>query len=130
SRDTLLARSTVVSLTRRFLEDRGFVEVETPIFHPIPGGATARPFVTHHNALNLDLYLRIAPELYLKRLVVGGFEKVFEIARVFRNEGLSTRHNPEFTMLELYQAYADYTDMMELTEQLVAGLAVALLGTT
>ena len=97
---------------RRWLEDRGFVEVETPVFHPIPGGATARPFVTHHNALDLDLYLRIAPELYLKRLVVGGFERVFEIGRVFRNEGLSPRHNPEFTMLELYQAYADYRDAM------------------
>ena len=99
----------MISLTRRWLEDRGFVEVETPVFHPIPGGAAARPFVTHHNALDIDLYLRIAPELYLKRLVVGGFERVFEIARVFRNEGLSPRHNPEFTMLELYQAYADYT---------------------
>jgi lysyl-tRNA synthetase class II len=97
-----------VSLTRRWLEDRGFMEVETPVFHPIPGGALAKPFTTHHNALDLDLFLRIAPELYLKRLVVGGFEKVFEIARVFRNEGISPRHNPEFTMLELYQAYADY----------------------
>jgi lysyl-tRNA synthetase class 2 len=106
------------------------VEVETPIFHPIPGGAAARPFVTHHNALDVDLYLRVAPELYLKRLVVGGFEKVFEIGRVFRNEGLSPRHNPEFTMLELYQAYADYTDLMVLTEDLVAHLALALCGTT
>ena len=123
SRETLLLRSRVMSLTRRWLEDRGFVEVETPVFHPIPGGAAARPFVTHHNALDIDLYLRIAPELYLKRLVVGGFERVFEIGRVFRNEGLSPRHNPEFTMLELYQAYADYTDMMELTEELVSGLA-------
>ena len=119
----MLLRSRVISLIRRWLEDRGFVEVETPIFHPIPGGAAARPFVTHHNALDLDLYLRIAPELYLKRLVVGGFERVFEIGRVFRNEGLSPRHNPEFTMLELYQAYADYTDMMALTEELVADLA-------
>ena len=122
------ARSRVMSLTRRFLEERGFVEVETPVFHPIPGGALARPFTTHHNALDLDLYLRIAPELYLKRLVVGGFERVFELARVFRNEGLSTRHNPEFTMLELYQAYADYGDMMELTEQLVAYLATEVTG--
>ncbi len=130
SRETLLLRSRVVSWTRRWLEDRGFVEVETPVFHPIPGGAAARPFVTHHNALNVDLYLRIAPELYLKRLVVGGIERVFEIARVFRNEGLSTRHNPEFTMLELYQAYADYTDMMVLVEELVSGLAESLLGTT
>jgi lysyl-tRNA synthetase class 2 len=119
-----------VSATRRFLEDRGFIEVETPVFHPIPGGATAKPFVTHHNALDMDVYLRIAPELYLKRLVVGGFEKVFEIGRVFRNEGLGYRWNPEFTMLELYQAYADYTDMMKLTEELVAHLALELCGTT
>ena len=130
SRATFQARSRVLSLTRRFLEDRGFVEVETPVFHPIPGGALARPFATHHNALDLDLYLRIAPELYLKRLVVGGFERVFEIARVFRNEGLSTRHNPEFTMLELYQAYADYGDMMELTESLIAHLAREITGST
>jgi len=130
SRQTLLLRSRAVSWIRRWLEGQGFVEVETPVFHPIPGGATAAPFVTHHNALDLDLYLRIAPELYLKRLVVGGIENVFEIARVFRNEGLSTRHNPEFTMLELYQAYADYTDMMALTEELVSGVARDLLGTT
>jgi lysyl-tRNA synthetase, class II len=130
ARDTLMTRSRIVSLTRRWLEDRGFVEVETPIFHPIPGGATARPFVTHHNALDLDLFLRIAPELYLKRLVVGGFERVFEIGRVFRNEGLSPRHNPEFTMLELYQAYGDYHDAMEITEQLVAHLATEVRGTT
>jgi len=120
----------MLSLTRRWLEDRGFVEVETPIFHPVPGGATARPFVTSHNALDMDFYLRIAPELYLKRLVVGGFERVFEIGRVFRNEGLSPRHNPEFTMLELYQAYADYTDLMVLTEELVGFLATELCGTT
>src|SRR6478752_5883433 len=112
-----------MSLTRRWLEDRGFIEVETPIFHPIPGGALAKPFTTHHNALDMELFLRIAPELYLKRLTVAGFEKVFEIGRVFRNEGLSTRHNPEFTMLELYQAYGDYTDMMALTEELTAHLA-------
>ena len=130
SREVFLARSNVMSLTRRWLEDRGFVEVETPVFHPIPGGALARPFVTHHNALDLDLYLRIAPELYLKRLVVGGFERVFELARVFRNEGISTRHNPEFTMLELYQAYADYHDIMELTEELVAHLATEVTGST
>ena len=128
SRGTFVARSRVMSLTRRFLEDRGFVEVETPVFHPIPGGGHAKPFTTHHNALDLDLYLRIAPELYLKRLVVGGFERVFELARVFRNEGLSTRHNPEFTMLELYHAYADYGDMMALTEQLVAHLAAEVTG--
>jgi lysyl-tRNA synthetase class 2 len=130
AREALQARIRIVSLTRRFLEDRGFVEVETPTFHPIVGGATAKPFVTHHNALDMDLFLRIAPELYLKRLVVGGFEKVFEIARVFRNEGLSPRHNPEFTMLELYQAYADYTDMMRITEELVAHLAMEIRGTT
>jgi lysyl-tRNA synthetase, class II len=130
SRDTLLLRSRLVAWIRRWLEERGFVEVETPVFHPIPGGATARPFVTHHNALDMDLFLRVAPELYLKRLVVGGFEKVYEVARVFRNEGLSTRHNPEFTMLELYQAYADYTDMMELIESLVSEAAAAMLGTT
>jgi lysyl-tRNA synthetase, class II len=128
SRRVFQARSRVMSLTRSFLDERGFVEVETPVFHPIPGGALARPFTTHHNALDLDLYLRIAPELYLKRLVVGGFERVFELARVFRNEGLSTRHNPEFTMLELYQAYADYGDMMELTEQLIAFLATEVTG--
>jgi lysyl-tRNA synthetase class 2 len=130
SREVFRVRSRVMSLTRRFLEARGFVEVETPVFHPIPGGANARPFVTHHNALGLDLYLRVAPELYLKRLVVGGFERVFELARVFRNEGLSTRHNPEFTMLELYQAYADYGDMMALTEELVAHLAREVTGST
>ena len=130
ARATFQMRSRMLSLTRRWLEDRGFIEVETPVFHPIQGGATAKPFTTHHNALDMDLYLRIAPELYLKRLIVGGFERVFEIARVFRNEGTSPRHNPEFTMLELYQAYADYGDMMELTEQLVAHLAVELCGTT
>jgi lysyl-tRNA synthetase class 2 len=130
ARTTLLLRSKVVSLIRRWLEDRDFIEVETPIFHPIPGGATAKPFITHHNALDMDVYLRIAPELYLKRLVVGGFEKVFEIGRVFRNEGLGYRWNPEFTMLELYQAYADYTDMMKLTEELIAHLATELCGTT
>lgn len=130
ARRAFLLRSRLLSLTRRWLEGRGFVEVETPVFHPIPGGALARPFTTHHNALDLDLYLRIAPELYLKRLVVGGFERVFEIARVFRNEGLSPRHNPEFTMLELYQAYADWTDIMVLVEELVAHLAIELTGST
>jgi lysyl-tRNA synthetase class 2 len=130
SRRTLLLRSRLVSWTRRWLEDRDFVEVETPIFHPVPGGAAAKPFATFHNALDMELYLRIAPELYLKRLVVGGFEKVFEMARVFRNEGLSTRHNPEFTMLELYEAYSDYTDMMTLVEELVAAAATEFLGTT
>jgi len=129
ARATFLLRSRVVSLTRRFLEDRGFLEVETPLLHPIQGGATAKPFLTHHNALDMDLYLRIAPELYLKRLVAGGIERVFEIGRVFRNEGISSRHNPEFTMLELYWAYADYTDAMVLTEQLVSGLAAEVCGT-
>ena len=117
-------------MVRRFLESKGFVEVETPVFHTLPGGATAKPFVTHHNALDMDLYLRIALELHLKRLVVGGMEKVFEIGRVFRNEGLSPRHNPEFTMLELYQAYADYNDMMDLTEQMVAEVAREVTGST
>jgi len=129
ARRTFVMRSRMLSLTRRWLEDRGFVEVETPLLHPIPGGALAKPFVTHHNALDLDLYLRIAPELYLKRLVVGGFERVFEIGRVFRNEGIGYRWNPEFTMLELYQAYADYGDMMRLTEELVAFLAIEVCGT-
>ena len=126
SRKTLFKRFEMERLTRQWLGDRGFIEVETPILHQVAGGALAKPFVTHHNALGEDLYLRIAPELYLKRLVVGGFEKVFEIGRVFRNEGLSPRHNPEFTMLELYEAYADYTDMMVLTEELVAYLATRL----
>ena len=130
ARAALLARSKIVSLCRRWLEDREFIEVETPIFHPIPGGALAKPFSTHHNALDQELFLRIAPELYLKRLVVGGFVRVFEIGRVFRNEGLSPRHNPEFTMLELYQAYADYGDMMALTEELVAYCAVEVTGGT
>jgi len=122
-RDLFLARSLILEETRRFLKERSFVEVETPVLQPIYGGAAARPFTTHHNTLDLDLYLRISPELYLKRLLVGGMERVFEIGRVFRNEGVSTRHNPEFTMLEAYQAYADYTDMMELTESLVEHLA-------
>jgi lysyl-tRNA synthetase class 2 len=130
ARRVFAARSQMVSWIRRWLEGRGFMEVETPVFHPIPGGALARPFATHHQALDMDLYLRVAPELYLKRLVVGGFERVFEIARVFRNEGLSTRHNPEFTMLELYQAYADYRDIMDLVEELVSQLAVEVYGTT
>ena len=130
ARATFRLRSRLISLTRSFLEDRGYLEVETPILHPIPGGATARPFVTHHNTLDVDLYLRVAPELYLKRLVVGGLEKVYEIGRVFRNEGLSSRHNTEFTMLELYEAYGDYHVHMELTEELVAHLARELVGTT
>jgi len=123
-------RFAAITAIRRFLDARAYVEVETPVLHPVPGGAAARPFVTHHNALDMDLYLRIAPELYLKRLIVAGFERVYEIGRVFRNEGLSTRHNPEFTMLEAYQAYADYTDMMALTEELVAHAAVEATGST
>ncbi|NNN22419.1 MAG: lysine--tRNA ligase [Acidimicrobiales bacterium] len=129
-REVALKRARIISFIRRFLEKDGFVEVETPVLHPIPGGAHAEPFTTHHRALDMDLYLRIAPELYLKRLVVGGFEKVFEIGRVFRNEGLSTRHNPEFTLLELYQAYADYRDLMVLMENLVANLSIEINGTT
>jgi len=130
SRETFRTRSRIISLIRNWLEKRDFMEVETPVFHPIPGGAAARPFETHHNALDIDLFLRIAPELYLKRLVVGGFEKVFEMARVFRNEGISTRHNPEFTMLELYEAYADYEDIMRLVEDLVSELALEICGST
>ncbi len=130
SREVLLRRSQMTRRMRERLWTMGFVEVETPIFHRIPGGAHARPFVTHYNALDADVYLRIAPELYLKRLVVGGIEKVFELGRVFRNEGLSYRHNPEFTMLEIYQAYVDYRAMMALTEDLVAGLAEDVVGST
>jgi lysyl-tRNA synthetase class 2 len=130
TRRVFMLRSRVVSVIRRWLEQRGFVEVETPMLHPIAGGAAARPFVTHHNALDMDLYLRIAPELYLKRLVVGGMERVFEIGRSFRNEGIGYRWNPEFTMLELYQAYADYTDMMALIEELVAHVATEVCGGT
>ncbi len=128
TRATFRLRSAIVAHIRQFFDRRGFLEVETPMMQPIPGGATARPFITHHNALDMQLYLRIAPELYLKRLVVGGFEKVYEINRNFRNEGLSTRHNPEFTMLEFYQGYADYRDLMDLTEELLRGMAQALLG--
>jgi len=120
--DTFLKRIRILKHIRRFLDDRSFVEVETPMMQPIPGGAVARPFITHHNALDIDLYLRIAPELYLKRLLVGGMERVYEINRNFRNEGISTRHNPEFTMMELYQAYSDYNGMMELTESLATSL--------
>jgi lysyl-tRNA synthetase class 2 len=123
-------RSQVVSYIRAFLDGRGFLEVETPMMHPLAGGAAARPFITHHNALDIDLFLRIAPELYLKRLLVGGLERVYEINRNFRNEGLSTRHNPEFTMLEFYWAYADYRMLMDLTEEMVCGLVTKLHGTT
>src|SRR3984957_20036216 len=128
SRRVFETRSAIVRYLRGFLDLRGFLEVETPMLHPIPGGAAARPFKTHHNALDVGMYLRIAPELYLKRLTVGGFERVYEINRNFRNEGVSTQHNPEFTMLELYQAYADYADLMEMIEKLFQGLADTLLG--
>ena len=129
-RETFRVRSKVVGFIRRYLNDADYLEVETPILQVIPGGAVARPFVTHHNALDIDMYLRIAPELYLKRLVVGGFERVYEINRNFRNEGLSTRHNPEFTMLEFYQAYADFNDMMDLTEDMLRKMALEVLGST
>src|SRR5690242_16526166 len=125
-----VTRSRIIAAIRAFLIEKGFLEVETPMMHPIPGGATARPFVTHHNALATDLYLRVAPELYLKRLIVGGFPRVFEINRNFRNEGISTIHNPEFTMLEFYQAYADYNDLIALTEDMLNRLAQQILGAT
>ncbi len=129
SRKVFLARAATVRAIRSFLDARAFIEVETPMMHPIPGGASARPFVTHHNTLDLDLFLRIAPELYLKRLVVGGFERVYEINRNFRNEGISTHHNPEFTMLEFYWAYASYEDLMALTEEMLTGIAETVAGT-
>jgi lysyl-tRNA synthetase class 2 len=130
SRETLRRRSRVVAAMRSHLSERGYLEVETPMLHTIPGGASAKPFVTHHNALDIDLYLRIAPELHLKRLLVGGLaDKLFEINRCFRNEGISPRHNPEFTTLELYEAYVDYTAMMRLTEELVTAVAESVLGT-
>jgi lysyl-tRNA synthetase class 2 len=129
SREIFRTRTRIVQFMRSFLDALDFLEVETPMLQMIPGGAVARPFLTHHNALDIDMYLRVAPELYLKRLVVGGFERVYEINRNFRNEGLSTRHNPEFTMLEVYQAYADYRDFMDLVERMFQGLADAILGT-
>lgn len=130
SRHTFKVRSRLMAAMRQFMVERDFMEVETPMMQVIPGGASARPFITHHHALDIDMYLRIAPELYLKRLVVGGFERVFEINRNFRNEGISPRHNPEFTMMELYMAYADYRDLIELTESLFRTLAQKVLGTT
>ena len=130
TRDTFKMRSQIVHYIREFMVARDYLEVETPMMQAIPGGATAKPFTTFHNALDMELFLRIAPELYLKRLVVGGFERVFEINRNFRNEGLSTRHNPEFTMIEFYQAYADYRDLMDLTEEMLRGLAESVLGST
>ena len=128
-KDIFLNRSKIIKLIRKYMDDRGYVEVETPILHPIAGGATAKPFKTHHNALDMELYLRIAPELYLKRLVVGGIEKVYEIGRTFRNEGISTQHNPEFTMIEFYQSYSTYTDLMDLIEDLIIHVTRELLGT-
>ena len=130
SRKVFVARSRIVQKVREFLVARGYLEVETPMMHPIPGGAAAKPFVTHHNALDMELFLRIAPELYLKRLVVGGMERVFEINRNFRNEGISTRHNPEFTMIEFYEAYRDYRYLMQLTEDMFRFVAQSVLGTT
>ncbi|PDO10731.1 MAG: lysine--tRNA ligase [Candidatus Reconcilbacillus cellulovorans] len=129
-RQTFVTRSRVIRAIRRYLDDLGFLEVETPTMHTVAGGAAARPFITHHNALDMDLYLRIAIELHLKRLIVGGLEKVYEIGRVYRNEGISTRHNPEFTMLELYEAYADFEDIMRLTENMIEHVAREVLGTT
>lgn len=130
SRKTFIQRTKIVKELRNFLDSRDFLEVETPMMHPIAGGAAARPFITHHNALDMKLYMRIAPELYLKRLIVGGLERVYELGRVFRNEGIDTRHNPEFTIMEVYQAFGDYQAMMELTEQAIAHVAQAVLGTT
>lgn len=130
SKETFILRSRIIQSMRRYLDNEGFLEVETPMLHSIAGGATARPFITHHNALDMEMFIRIAIELHLKRLIVGGLEKVYEIGRVFRNEGVSTRHNPEFTMLELYEAYADYNDVMALTENLIAHIAQEVLGTT
>ena len=130
SQKTFIARSRIIQAMRRYFDDNGFLEVETPMLHSIAGGASARPFVTHHNALDMPMYMRIAIELHLKRLIVGGLEKVYEIGRVFRNEGVSTRHNPEFTMLELYEAYADFHDIMDLTENVIAYIAEEVLGTT
>jgi len=128
-KQVFITRSRMIRAIRNYLDKQGYLEVETPMMHQIPGGAAARPFITHHNTLDMDLYLRVAPELYLKRLLVGGLEQVYELNRNFRNEGISTKHNPEFTMLEVYRAYADYTDMMELTEDLISTVAVDVLGT-
>lgn len=129
-RNTFVTRSKIIKAIRTFLDNKGFIEVETPLLNVIPGGAAARPFITHHNTLDIDLYLRISPELYLKRLIVGGLEKVYELGRVFRNEGISIKHNPEFSILELYEAYTDYNDMMEITERLISTVAQEVLGTT
>jgi len=129
-KNTFILRSKIIKSIRKFLDDRGFIEVDTPLLNTIPGGATARPFITHHNTLDIDMYLRIAPELYLKRLIVGGMEKVYEMGRMFRNEGMSVKHNPEFSLMEVYEAYNDYKGMMELTEALISTVAQETLGTT
>ena len=129
SRNTFIKRSQIIQSVRNFMVNEHYLEVETPMMHPIPGGATAKPFVTHHNALDIPLYLRIAPELYLKRLVVGGLERVFEINRSFRNEGMSVRHNPEFTMIEFYEAFSDYERMMQMAEDIIRNASRAVNGT-
>ncbi|MEA3223153.1 MAG: lysine--tRNA ligase [Thermodesulfobacteriota bacterium] len=127
-KETFLIRNRIIRRFRSYMDEKGFIEIETPMMHPIPGGATAKPFITHHNALGMDLYLRIAPELYLKRLIVGGFEKVYELNRNFRNEGISTKHNPEFTMMEFYMAYADFSDLMNFTENMISSITRDILG--
>jgi lysyl-tRNA synthetase class 2 len=129
-KNTFIIRTRIIKAVRSYLDERGFLEVETPLLNVIPGGAAARPFITHHNTLDMDLYLRISPELYLKRLIVGGLEKVYELGRMFRNEGISVKHNPEFTMMEVYEAYADYIGMMELAEGLISSVAMEILGAT
>src|SRR6185369_13290427 len=129
TKEIFLKRSKVVQSIRRTLDDKGYLEVETPMMHPIPGGAAGKPFKTHHEALNLDLFLRVAPELYLKRLLVGGFDRVYEINKSFRNEGISTRHNPEFTMIEVYTAYHDVNDVMALTEEIIRAAGQKVFGT-
>jgi len=129
-KDTFLTRTRIIKEIRKILDDKGYMEVETPVLNTLVGGATARPFVTHHNTLDMDMYLRIAPELYLKRLIVGGYDKVYEIGRLFRNEGMSVKHNPEFTSMELYSAYEDYNDMMDITEEIISTVAQKVLGTT
>ena len=129
-RRTFEIRSKIIRGIRNYLDERGYLEVETPILHTTAGGATARPFITHHNTLDIDMYLRIATELHLKRLIIGGFDKVYEVGRIFRNEGMSIKHNPEFTSVEIYKAYGDYHDMMELTENMIVSIANEVLGTT
>jgi lysyl-tRNA synthetase class 2 len=128
-KNTFILRSKIITAMRNYFDKNGYLEVETPMLNTIPGGAAARPFITHHNTLDIDMYLRIATELHLKRLIVGGMEKVYEIGRIFRNEGMDTRHNPEFTTVEVYCAYSDYNDMMELTQDLICNIAKEVLGT-